>query len=175
MEFFLDTGVIYGRIDHNDIFNPTCIRFFREYPLNLNYFCTTKYIVEAELSNVRLKRTQGLSKTGREIERRARMLMERINNVEFSSHKKYKPIKIDIHAFLIQKAATQKPKDNDSKLLTHAYLWEFNTSSLRDPYFVTTDSGDIVQNREDIRTIAEKHLCCSTKLVIELVSAIVRS
>jgi hypothetical protein len=173
MDFYLDTGTIYGRIDHNDEdLNPCCISFFRKYPFNNHKFFTTKYIVKAELDNVRLKRTLGLPKVGREVERRARLLLENITDIEYSSHEKFKPLSGELEAFLLSAAAQKTPKDHDAKLLTHAYLWEKNMANLQNPHFVTTDGLDINNNKTTIQSIAEKHLACKTGLYISFVKSL---
>jgi hypothetical protein len=173
MDFYLDTGTIYGRIDHTDVqLNPCCISFFRKYPFNSNNFFTTKYIVKAELDNVRLKRTQGLPKVGREVERRARLILEDIRDIEYSSHGIFKPLSAELEAFLISAAENKTPKDHDAKLLTHAFLWENDMADLQTPHFVTTDGIDINNNRDEIRSIAEKHLTCKTGLYIAFVKSL---
>ncbi|MHB8164700.1 MAG: hypothetical protein ACYDDV_10250 [Methanoregula sp.] len=176
MDFYLDTGTIYGRIDHTDReLNPCCISFFRKFPFKSNNFFTTKYIVEEELSNVRFKRTQGLPKTGREVERRARLILQGINNVEYSSHCVFKPLSGELESFLISAAENGSPKDHDAKLLTNAYLWEKNMSNLQKPHFVTTDGKDINNNKDEIQSIAEKHLACKTGLFIAFVKALLNN
>jgi hypothetical protein len=174
MDFYLDTGTIYGRIDHTDIeLNPCCINFFRRYPFNAHNFFTTKYIVKGELDNVRLKRTRGLPKIGREVERRARLLLEKITDIEYSQNEIFKPLSSELEAFLLSAATpTTTPKDHDAKLLAHAYLWEKNMSGLQNPHFVTTDGIDINNNRRNIQLIAEKHLSCKTGLYIAFVKSL---
>lgn len=172
MDFYLDTGVIYGRIDHNDPFNPICIDFFRIHPFNGNNFHTTKYIVEKELENVRFKRTLGLPKVGREIERRARLLLKQIKNVEFSAHPSYKLIFTELETMLLSYSKKKKPKEHDAKLLSNAYIWDA-TSPLIDPHFITIDDEDIAQNKVEIQKIAEKHLLYKAKIIIALINTLI--
>jgi hypothetical protein len=179
MDFYLDTGTIYGRIDHNDkVLNPICVAFFRKFPLKLNNFVTTKYIIEEELNNVRFKRTLGLPKTGREIERRARLIMQMINDVEYSQQNVFKPLSSEIESFLFntpENAEKKSPKDHDARLLANAYLWEKNGSNLQTPHFVTTDGIDINNNKHQIQAIAEKHLAQKTGLFIAYVKALLNN
>ncbi len=176
MDFYLDTGTIYGRIDHNDkVLNPICVAFFRKFPFKSNNFFTTKYIVEDELNNVRFKRTLGLPKTGREIERRARLILQSVNNVEYSQHNAFKPLSIEIESFLFKAAEKKTPKDHDAKLLANAYLWELFESNLQTPHFVTTDGKDINNNKNEIQVIAEKHLAQKTGLFIAFVAALLNN
>jgi len=176
MDFYLDTGTIYGRIDHNDkVLNPICIAFFRKFSFKSNNFFTTKYIVEDELNNVRFKRTLGLPKTGREVERRARLILQTINNVEYSQHGVFKPLSSELELFLFNTAEKKSPKDHDAKLLANAYLWEKSVSNLQTPHFVTTDGIDISNNKNEIQTIAEKHLAQKTGLFISYVKALLNN
>jgi len=168
MDFFLDTGPIYGYLTPSDAHHKKCIHFFKLYPLEFHNYCTTKRVIKKELGNIRRKRLEGQSKTGRLIERRAKYVLSRIRDVDHSEHGLFTPLFKCILTLLEQRKQDNNPKDRDADLLANAFLWDYLNPELDNPEFMTTDNKDIRRNREALVSVAESCVGCPFRLKIHL-------
>ncbi|HII06350.1 MAG TPA: hypothetical protein HA349_03240 [Methanotrichaceae archaeon] len=147
MDIFLDTGPIFGNVDHEDKFHPICISFYKEYPLDKHNFCTTHYIVNKELKNIldnrQKKGNLRVKKTIRLIGQLSREMLSKIGDVDYRSHSTFPPLYGNINAFLEARKQDSNPKDRDAILLTNAFLWDRFAMRCLQPKFFTTDKRDI--------------------------------
>jgi hypothetical protein len=176
MDFFLDTGPIYGFLATNDrSHHRDCAKFFRDYPLGIHNYYTSKIIIEKELQNVRRKRLCGADQLLRTVEQRARVVLSSICDVDYRNHALFKLLFSEILDLLDSKKTDANPKDRDAGLLANAFLWDQQMIELYNPNFMTIDERDIGNNRQDITDTADKCLCIQSRLKIYLVREIVRS
>lgn len=176
MDFFLDTGPIYGWSATNDkSHHQDCATLFRMYPVNLHEYYTTKSIVKEELKNLRTKRLSGVDQLVRLFERRCREILSKINDADYTRHPEYHPLSQKILEYLDQIKKDVNPKDRDAALLANAFLWDKETAELYLPTFLTLDQHDIGNNQMEIKNIAEGVLKRKSALQIVLVREIVRT
>ncbi len=176
MDFFLDTGPIYGYLATNDrSHHRDCAKFFKDYPFDIHNYYTSKIIIEKELKNVRNKRLCGADQLARLVEQRARVVLSSISDVNYSGHALFKPLFSWILKLLDNRKTDTNPKDRDAGLLTNAFLWDKQTTDLYNPNFMTIDERDIGNNRNDITATAYQCLGTQPRLKIYLVREIVRS
>jgi hypothetical protein len=153
MDLFLDTCVIFGWCYNDDDFNPICSDFIKQYPNAGNNYYTTRYITDKEINELKNSRLHGRTRLIRLLENRAKILVPRITDIQYSTHVFFKNISSHIEALLLAKRTDNKRKDHDAILLTNAHIWDHMNQQLTTPHFVTLDANDIVKNRTDIQTI----------------------
>jgi len=169
MDLFLDTGIIFGWCYTSDDFHSICSDFIKQYPNAGHNYYTTKYIVEKEISELKIARLQTRKKLIRLLENRAKILIPNIQDIQFSTHPLYKDISSQIESLLLSKRTDTKRKDHDAILLANAHIWDYSTQELMNPHFITLDDNDIVKNRGDIRIIVVRQTGEIPRLNIELV------
>lgn len=174
MDFFLDTGPIYGFLDVNDIsHHRDCADLFKAYPVDVHGYYTTKSIMKEELENLRRKRLSGAGQLLRLFERRCREILSMIRDADYTTHSEYPQLSHTILQLLDSVKNDANPKDRDAALLANAFLWEKETPGLYRPTFLTLDQRDIGDNRVEIKKIAGSLLCREPFLQIALVREIV--
>lgn len=174
MDFFLDTGPIYGWADENDTsHHRDCAMLFKMYPVDVHGYYTTKSIVVDELKNLRRKRLSGTNQLIRLIERRCQEILSWIRDADYTEHREYPQMFQRIVTLLASMKSDANPKDKDASLLANAFLWESKTPGLYRPSFLTIDQQDIGNNRMEIKKIAEEFLSRESALQILLVREIV--
>ncbi len=173
MDLFLDTCVIFGWCYTDDDFYPICTDFIKQYPNAGHNYYTTQYIVKQEIDDLKISRLHGRTKLVRLLEGRAKILMPRITDIQYSTHSFFHDIFSQVHSLLIARRTDNKRKDNDAKLLTNAHIWDYVKPQLTDPHFITLDDNDIVKNRTDIQAIVTSYTQGIPRLQIELVHSMV--
>lgn len=173
MDFFLDTGPIYGWAATNDTsHHRDCVTLFKMYPVDVHGYYTTKSIVVNELKNLRRKRLSGASQFIRLIERRCHEMLSVIKDADYTGHPEYPQLSQRIVTLLASMKRDVNPKDKDAALLANAFLWESETPGLYSPAFLTIDQQDIGNNRVEIKNIAEESLGRKSTLQILLIREI---
>lgn len=180
MNFFLDSGPIYGKVDLNDRYHPICKKFYKKYPLNQHYFCTTHRIANDELDNIRSKRwldgPNKSQKVSRIIEQLARTLLSQIADIDYrNSHSEFSTLYNNIHTFLDGRKRDTNPKTHDAVLFTNALLWDQSDAALVNPIFLTVDKKDFYDNKDDLIPYADALLTETVRLNIHLPSDFVNS
>jgi hypothetical protein len=175
IDFFLDTGVVFGHNYPKDPHYPECLEFFKKFKIKEHNFYSTRYILERELNKIRSERTNGIVRLIRLIDQRARLILPNIIDIQYSTHPSYKMLYTELLTYLVTNRIDDSPKDHDAVLLTNAHIWDLETTNLVKPHFMTVDSKDIGEttHKRDIQAIVNIRLSNQTRLKIELVSAMV--
>jgi hypothetical protein len=167
MDFFLDTGAIFGYVnplDKKD--NEICGKFFKIYPLDVNNHSTNKKGVSKEIQNIRRKRlSDGQNLAFRDMELKLKEICRQIKDVNCEKHPLYRNIFDELYHFLEISKVDESPKDRDAQLLSHAFIWSCDATIIN-PRFITVDEKDINRNKTDLKKIAAKRLMRSIGLNI---------
>lgn len=160
MNFFLDTGPIFGFCNPDDKrHHKSCTKFFTKHPLDIKNHYTVKKVIEVELNNLRDSRLEeNQSAPARDIERKLESVLKLIINSDYQHCPQFNEIFKDLNYFLEMNKGDSNPKDRDAKILAHAFLWDHQNPLLQKPHFITVDRIDICDNRMDIKSIVTKHL-----------------
>ncbi|OPY37072.1 MAG: hypothetical protein A4E35_01535 [Methanoregula sp. PtaU1.Bin051] len=132
-----------------------------------NYF-TTKGIVRREINNVKLKRLVNAS-SGiiRLFCLRADTVLERITDISFPNHPKYRQLTDTLEAFLLSIRKDDDEKQHDAILLSNSHIWAVTNPALNSPYFLTSDKKDIFDHHPEITQRVTSCLASSCPLKID--------
>lgn len=176
MDFFLDTGPIFGYSNPNDrVHYKDCNSFFNKYGFGSSRYYTIKETVEDEIDNIRDKyRESGdYSYVSRDIELKIKALIRQINDVDHRSHVSYKDLFSDLHHFLEVNKIDTNLKDRDACILSNSFLWDYEDKTLTKPHFVTVDNADIAYHRTELKDLAKKRLKQPVNMMIFTVKEMV--
>ncbi|MDG6249620.1 hypothetical protein [Methanocalculus sp.] len=164
MDFFLDSGLIYGLVDERDRHRTRIQIFFEYLDFDSHNFVSTRRVVDRELKNIRRKRTEGVSREEREYQRMWTHLLDIIGDVDYIEHYLFDRLFPNIREVLENNKQDDNPKDRDADLLSNAYLWDYHRDELDTPQFVTIDRNDIIRNQHEIKNAADICLSCDSQL-----------
>jgi hypothetical protein len=168
MDFFLDTGPIYGFSNPLSCHNKQCNAHFSKYKFeDHNYYAVIR-LLQTEVRNIHRRRTSNdQEKEIRDIERKISRLIKLLNNVDYEEyHPSFKTLFEDFYHFLETNKADENIKERDAKILTNAFLWDKSNSVLNKPKFLTVDETDISDNRTKLKGIANSRLEYEAKMGI---------
>jgi len=160
---------VFGWCYTDDNFYPVCSDFIKQHPNAGNNYYTTLYVVKQEIEDLKISRLHGRTKLVRLLEGRAKILIPRINDVQYSTHAFFHNIFNQIHTLLLARRTDGKRKDHDATLLTNAHVWDYVQSQLISPHFLTLDENDIVKNQTDIQAIVTSFTQGNPRIQIKLV------
>jgi DNA-binding ferritin-like protein (Dps family) len=165
VDFFLDSGIIYGTLDDQKDWHRRRVKtFFRNFDFKNHNFTTTKRVATEDFQNVRRKRTEGITTLEREYQRAWAEILKLINDVDYFEHHLFDYLLKNVLEILERNKLNGNPKDRDADLLTNAYLWVYDKNDLNLPQFVTIDGNDIIRNRHEIKNKANECLSCNSEL-----------
>lgn len=152
LDLFVDSGVVfgYGYVNKDPFFYSCQMLFDGRYFKENNYF-TTKGIVRIEIDNVRQKRLRNASSSIIQLFLlRANAVLDRISDISFPNHPKYRVLTDMLEAFLLSVRKDSNKKQRDAILLSNSHIWAVTNSDLNSPYFLTSDKTDIYDNNSEI-------------------------
>lgn len=145
MEFFLDTGVIFGDCDPKDDHSNECEIFFRKYPMQRYDFYTTKKVKDELKDLKRRRREERPDKIYRKIEQLIERKLDNMEHItDYSKHANFQRIA----SAIVDIVNRNFP---DVKIVTNAIIWSYEYDSLDNPTFVTIDFKDIARNSSEIK------------------------
>jgi len=151
MNFYLDTGVVFGYGYRDDDFCIFSEKLTKKFPPKKNNYYSNLYILNKELDNLYNYRIgHKPNRLVRMVQQKIKNLLEKINDLSYQKHSLYPSIYQEILRILETNKIDEKPKNYDSIHLTTAHIWDYDNDNL-DPYFVTTDRKDILENKDEIQ------------------------
>jgi len=168
MEFFLDTGVIWGYCFPADNFHSCCDKFFSDHPFSeFQYYSTQK--VKEELKKLRRKklniRDPEISKIARLVHQCVdRMWDKKIKKVSYDNRREFPQLRDYILAIIFPLGGEIYEVQNDATILSNAVFWSLEHSN--ECIFLTTDWKHILSNKSKIISQAYQVLSREIRLKI---------
>jgi hypothetical protein len=169
IDFFLDSGIIYGQCDHSDPYYKGCSNHLKNYPYGTHHYCAVKRIALKEVKNIRInKRTRPGGNPHKACRMEAARIIQEVNglfeldkikDVDYKGiHASFEVLYNKIHSYLEENKKDNNKKDMDADILTNAFIWDKEMGILYKPHFVTIDIGDIISNKGALITNANDYL-----------------
>jgi len=149
MDFYIDTGVVFGYGHKGDKFCSYSEKLTKRYPIKNNNYCSNLDILNKELDNLHTRRLQSKTKLVRMVIHKTKIMVDKLNDLSYQSHELYPEVYQGIKKILENNKKDKNPKDYDTIHLTTACIWDYDCKDL-DPYFITTDRNDICNNKAEI-------------------------
>lgn len=171
MDFFIDSGVVIGFSDQGDLtFHEPCKKFVKQYPIKTHGYFSLVYLIKEEIRDTELKRLiQRKKNIIKLFTQRAKRFCDDLKDIENTTHISFKHLFEKFHSYLLTVRKDRKRKEHDARFLASAFIWELEERKLITPHFITTDRGDISDNKKNITEIANNELSNISRLEIKFV------
>jgi hypothetical protein len=175
-DFFLDTGIIFGQFDSKDPYFEGSKKHLDKYSYTDHNYYAVKRIALKEVDNVSRRKARegnirrqfhkaiGLKAASIKIQVE-NLFSENVKDINYEgTHTSFNELYRILFSFLENHKKDGNPKDRDAKILTNVFIWEKEMSELHNPYIVTVDRGDLVDNRDTLKKEANRCLSCASRL-----------
>jgi hypothetical protein len=175
MDFFLDTGPIYGLSNPLSSHHNQCNNHFIKYKFEDHNYFAVKQLIQTEVQNIHRKRTsEEQDIETRDIEKKIARILKLINDFNYDNNQQsFKTLFSELYHFFEINKTDDNIKERDSKILSNAFLWDHSNPALNRPRFLTVDESDISDNRSKLKMIANSCLNYETKIGIYTIKEMV--
>ncbi len=181
IDFFMDSGIVYGQFDSDDDYFNGSIAHLAKYPYADHNYHAVKTMALKEVDNISRGKTKGRPirhgfrrsmglKAGTIRVKVENLFKEgKIKDVNYAGkHESF--VKLNGILFVILKSnGDGNPKDRDAFILTNVFIWDKEIKELINPCLITVDVTDFINNEEELRREANKCLSCESRFKLSLI------